>query len=1006
MKRSLSLFLSLVLLVSALVVPMTASAAEALFNWVTPTAAGAAPEYPCNLDKFAIANVGNRYNYVINLLKDITPKVYFESPKVSRNEVSSGNLSRLADNDLVKNSDIKISNQTFATDGTYQDGKLTAFANGYNPTDNFIFDKNRITTYADIVYDLVDYYSISQIQHFASNSKTYNITGIYQIYAAKTEDELFDQKSLLINYQITSGDITDQLTSQDFKFTDEDKQPTARYFAFRVLCPVAAIGNSDKADDIRIRELAVYGTKSDKIFDVKVNKALDNNIDIIYEDDTQCELVNAEVDKKVKFKLTNTYGADVTVKYGGDPVQKDDNGVYEIIVAKGKELDIIPSYSIGEYTKKEITPIFDAAQADNVALMIVPKLYNYYDGKRTEQLWSDSDNIQYLSDRDLKGGDVSFGFTFKKFENNEFGDNAYLNGYAPGVKFDFERGLDEDPFDAYVDLVYDLGRPTDINKFQHIASGDSALSMGVYQLYASDSATDLFDAKSLICNYQNFDIDNYFTGKRSQEIKFPTRTAQYVAIRCYMSIIKCDSNTGDDAKTKNYYYNCFRIGDIAIYGTKTNAVDYKVTEILAPKAPKNNQPVVKENVPNKENDLLTLDTFESINAYEDGVLKGTEKNITDPNKNLGKLNSQTYGHGDGHGDFNCGVKFYKSGVCQNGYSFNRSNTNGNIQFTVPATALKVYYDFTYDLGDYYNINSFGAYLYSGKDRRIQAYEVYISNDRASLYTGDPVAVYNNYYNTYGQKITFDKAKVGKYIGFRVLNPGTINDDDNTYVRLDELAAYGTKLVEPDENSQLRPVDCDSGSVFIFNQNGSSVYKKNGMTTDGVKEAKNEELRTSMRLSLGYECPVDENDKPQANKIVLKGGGTATIVERNIIAAVYDEGASYDDQTFKIDTAVENKKITTVTGNDLKNYFKVDVNDPNKVYCTLNVFNIKYNMIKDRRFVVRGRIVYKTDEGEYYCFYTPVFGDDEDEIVSAQNIYANLSGTKPEWFKDENAVAEN
>ena len=299
MKRSLSLFLSLVLLVSVLVVPMTAFAEGTDFNATGPTAAGAQNGYPCTLDKFSINNVGNKYNYDNNLLKDLTPKLYLKSASGVKNEVSNSyNTStyfrRLADNDLAYNCDIRIDNQTFVTDGTKDEsGNLTAFANGYVPNDDFNFG-NEITTYADIVYDLGKYYSISQIQHFTSVGSK-NLTGIYQIYAAKTEAELFEQKSLLINYQITSGDITDQLTSQDFTFTDENKQPTARYFAFRVLCPVAAIGSSGYARDIRIRELAVYGALSDKIVNVEVDRALENDIGIVYADGSQCELVNAEV---------------------------------------------------------------------------------------------------------------------------------------------------------------------------------------------------------------------------------------------------------------------------------------------------------------------------------------------------------------------------------------------------------------------------------------------------------------------------------------------------------------------------------------------------------------------------------------------------------------------------------------------------------------------------------------------------------------------------------------
>ena len=108
MKRSLSLFLSLVLLVSVLVVPMTAFAAGDVFNTADLNAAGAQNGYPCTLEKFNNKDVGNRYTYNNNLLKDRTPELYLAGKTVARTKVeNSSNTStgfpKLANNDLAKN---------------------------------------------------------------------------------------------------------------------------------------------------------------------------------------------------------------------------------------------------------------------------------------------------------------------------------------------------------------------------------------------------------------------------------------------------------------------------------------------------------------------------------------------------------------------------------------------------------------------------------------------------------------------------------------------------------------------------------------------------------------------------------------------------------------------------------------------------------------------------------------------------------------------------------------
>ena len=377
-----------------------------------------------------------------------------------------------------------------------------------------------------------------------------------------------------------------------------------------------------------------------------------------------------------------------------------------LIIPMSVSADPASDVTITEYNREDISARFNEAQDNNVALGVVPKLYKYNGTTRTEKLLKDESDIAKLSNGNLSdsNADVSFGITFKKKVNNVFTD--YVNNYTPGVAFDFNQPS----YDAYVDLVYDLGRPTDINKFQHIAASDGALSMGVYQLYASDSATNLFNAESLICNYQNKDTEHW-SGKKSQEIEFPTRTAQYVAIRCYMSIIKCDEKYNENAGTENYFYNCFRIGDIAIYGTPSDTAAYKVTEIQAPTGGSDAP------TPVPDGDLLNSATFKSIKSFENGKLVKTDETFYKREEYLGKLNSQTY-YKLGHGNFDLDVVFYANNTCKNGYSIDRTNTNGNIVFNVPETKPVVYYDFTYDLGDYYKIDRFGAYLNSAMDRRI------------------------------------------------------------------------------------------------------------------------------------------------------------------------------------------------------------------------------------------------------------------------------------------------
>ena len=980
MKRSLSLFLSLVLLVSVLVVPMTAFAAGDVFNTADLNAAGAQNGYPCTLEKFNNKDVGNRYTYNNNLLKDRTPELYLAGKTVARTKVENSNntstgFPKLANNDLANNCDIHIYNQTFVTDGTKDEsGNLTAFANGYDPTGIFNFS-NEITTYADIVYDLGEYFSISQIQHFtSSNASSLNRTGIYQIYAAKTEAELFDEKSLLINYQITSDDITNKLASQDFKFTDEDKQPTARYFAFRVLCPVAAISSSTLAGDIRIMELAVYGTESD-VFDVTVNKALGNNIDIIYEEDTQCELVNAEVGKKVKFTLdqeTIPDGVTVTVKYGDVEIVPDGD-VYTITVEKGKVLDIIPSHIPTQFSKNDAATYFSETDSTRVSDGLSPVIFVTYDNNGTKKRTQVGHKANYETIIPLLSNgkidvrqDISVGNYFN-------GTNGYTaDNYNTIDYFNSNPNITN-----YVDIIYDLGCTVNVNKIQHFAD-NNLNSLGLYQVYASEDVNDLFKDESWVLNYQNKEISagNYYG---CQQHVFAAKRARFVAFRILCTVTK-PSGTA----------NSLRIFELAIYGDKVADPGYTVTPV-----PDFNAWISggSETGNVGENNLLKLN-----NLTVNGMGDSQEVELKVSTEQHSRLNDGVYGGsqtGGLHADIGL-VKFYdlNSNQFKNGYNISRE-ANGNITFKQTGD-ITDYVCMTYDLGDYYKLKEFQLYSVNGNlsydyISKMQAYEVYVGTDKETLYKDDNrVAKYDNYFNVYGQVIKFTNPRTGCYLGVKVLMP-SMYANTNNYIRLSEIAAFGDLVGEPTAESKLAPEIITSASGYILNQGNSSVYLDN----EGTQ-------RTALRLTVGYKSPKVPGGA-NASKIVLANGKTANVIERNVIAIAKSKYDNLDDDAknnFGINTTGASVTTSTATSTDypVSNYFKSeaikDDNDYRMTYGALNLNNIsKAN--SEKQIVVRGRVVYEYD-GEIYAVYSDIVG--VNETVSAQAAYANLKKPDQGWFK--------
>ena len=75
-------------------------------------------------------------------------------------------------------------------------------------------------------------------------------------------------------------------------------------------------------------------------------------------------------------------------------------------------------------------------------------------------------------------------------------NGTFLNGYVPykdaaDADFDFTKAATE--YQAYVDIIYDLGTTADIYKVQQMSYRNDGLQLGLYEVYASKDINDLFD---------------------------------------------------------------------------------------------------------------------------------------------------------------------------------------------------------------------------------------------------------------------------------------------------------------------------------------------------------------------------------------------------------------------------------------------------------------------------------------------------------------------------------
>ena len=368
------------------------------------------------------------------------------------------------------------------------------------------------------------------------------------------------------------------------------------------------------------------------------------------------------------------------------------------------------------------------------------------------------------------GRDIALGFAFRNpnTEGKYLGD--YLNGYKEYVQdddstlFDFNKNANQ--YDAYADIIYDLGTTADINKVQQFGpdGNDRFLSIGAYQVYASADINTLFDAESLVLNYQNKTPSADL--KSCQQHKFANRNARFVAFRIYCPVTRPAS-----WQTSAVYYNTLRIKELAIYGEDKG--NYKVSDIAAPSS---KTQIVPPAAFAETGNLLSRDNL-TVTGKDGNDDKTFEMKETDRN-HLSRFINGSYTK-DGHADFDF-VTFYADGSFKNGYKL-ETNTYGSINFRDDTQPITNYVDFTYELDSYYKLSQFELYSCTDSWNKliIQAYEVYLSADRDDLYSADnKVAEYNNYFNTYGQKFEFNKRYTGKYLGVRVLMAANRPDSAN------------------------------------------------------------------------------------------------------------------------------------------------------------------------------------------------------------------------------------
>ena len=679
--------------------------------------------------------------------------------------------------------------------------------------------------------------------------------------------------------------------------------------------------------------------------------------------------------KSVTDKIDNGYETTLSAQTDGT-YKIAGTGKHTVTVTFNDDSSLVLTYYIknwiteefGNSINKEIEFNQYYSDENNLAKGIEPYVFitKPNGNEKTRQKLTDQD-IDTLSNGvfiDEKKGtstdtDINLEFVFRQTgTNSALYDGNYLNGYDPDKDFTFKT--DASQYDYYVDIIYDLGSAADIEKVQHFTNANS-LTMGVYEVFVSDNVNNLFNRdKSLVLSYQNKTFRERGGQYSCQQHVFAKKSARFVAFRIYCPVTY-------SVGTFNHYYNCLRIRELAIYGTVTgdHTVSSTGLETLASAG--------SISAPEGTKNLLSSDKL-TVSGKEDNV----NKDITIANKS--NLHDGQYGP-DYHTDIS-GFSFSNAnGSLKNGYTINRSDVYGNIEFTQSGN-ITTYLNFTYDLGDYCIVKQFEMYSVSGDytdTNKTQAYRVYIGDDKTNLYTdGNLAAEYENCFNTSGQKIIFNKPKVGKYLGVRILM-GDANSSysDNRCAKIAEIAAFGTTKVGSSSFNAPYALDLLTQGIY---------------TESGVE-------KTAIYLFAQYKTPMKYSKTADPTKIVLNDGTVANVKSRTIYVAaksVYDNLANKDD--FGKQTVPKVKSIET-SGNDLAKYWKRDAVDAEGYALTaygVKIANIKSEQ-RENAFAVRAKIVYTVGDKDI-TLYSDIQTADNFSAQGAYDVLKNTGQQPSKWFK--------
>ncbi len=365
------------------------------------------------------------------------------------------------------------------------------------------------------------------------------------------------------------------------------------------------------------------------------------------------------------------------------------------------------------------------------------------------------------------------------------GTYKFYNGYDPATVT-----YDKNNLQSYVTFTYDLGSEYTLNEFWIYgeSSSNGVNSLGIYELYASTNASNLYDSSNRVGVYHNTKI--------SWCQKFcwdKPLTATHFGIKFIMGI------TGSDFTR----YSRVRVLEAALFGTST--ADYAVTY----------------KTPSKSNDVQIADLTKSGKGIADNLIYGKIpavagiKNGEIANMVTTNIHRTTDGYYNNTATASCdlsGVAFVDYDAATDTYT--QANGYNHLTGEYDENNIDTFVTLTYQLGGKYKLTDFWFYSENetGDTQNLQTglYEVYTADKMTELYNPEnKIFTHNNTNSTYCQQVRFFKEYSGKYLGIKIIEGVTFMENSNykySRCRLPEIAVFGDKVEDTTTTTYATSVD--------------------------------------------------------------------------------------------------------------------------------------------------------------------------------------------------------